>query len=455
MKFQSRIRFEAGSTHRIMPPEETAKRVEPFMRSIGVTRVADTTGLDTIGMHVFSAIRPTDGDLHGISVYNGKGLTKADSRAGAMMEAIERYRAETWLGTVHRGTYQEMRALHPESSVMDPASMRLQRKKPHDSSVSLEWVDGWDLLNERPALVAMNFVTCPYYGPEAGVFESSSNGLASGNCLEEAVTHALAELIERDAYTIAIVRSEVSDRFARMLEQVLAGADGPADPDGELLFPSVDLKTLPATVRNLVRMAERQGAEVVLRDMTSDIGIPTFIAFMRTRSADGTEFPAGGFGCDPNSTIAAIRAITEAAQSRNVAIQGVREDARAVKPLPEGGTLALWRRDDGARAIPFQRVPTFQNDDILDDLNLMLGRLKAVGVREAYAVDLSDPRVPANVARVIVPELEAWFLTGFSPESCRLGERASRYLTPQAAPTPAAPTTPTPAAPVREFAHGA
>src|SRR5438445_1452716 len=103
MKFQSRPRYEKGSTHRVISPQDTIKRIEPYMRPIGVTRVADTSGLDTVGMHIFSAIRPTDGDLSGISVYNGKGLTKADSRAGAMMEAIERYRAESWIGRVYRG----------------------------------------------------------------------------------------------------------------------------------------------------------------------------------------------------------------------------------------------------------------------------------------------------------------------------------------------------------------
>lgn len=439
MKFQSRPRYEKGSTHRVVSPQDTIKRIEPYMRPIGVTRVADTTGLDTVGMHIFSAIRPTDGDLSGISVYNGKGLTKADSRAGAMMEAIERYRAESWIGRVYRGTYREMRAQHPEAGVMDPGTMTLQRRKAYDPKVSLEWVDAWDLLGDRPAFVAMNFVTCPYQGPASGVFYASSNGLASGNCLEEAVTHALAELIERDAYTIAMVRTELAGRFAQVLEQVLSAEESPLREETDVLFPSIDLATLPPPVRNLVAAAERNGAEIVLRDMSSDIGIPVFISYIRTWSADGTEFPGGGFGCDPNASIAAIRAITEAAQSRNVAIQGVREDARTVKAFPEGANLALWRRDDGVGSIPFDKVPSYQNDDILQDLNLMVERIRMAGVRQLYAVDLTDPQIPASVARVIAPELEAWFLTEFAPDACKLGWRASRYLVPQGPKTPAAP----------------
>jgi ribosomal protein S12 methylthiotransferase accessory factor len=410
-----------------MAPQDTIRRISPYMRGIGVTRIADTTGLDTLGMHIFSAIRPTDADLDGISVYNGKGLTKADSRAGAMMEAIERYRAESWLGEIYHGTYQDMCHQHPEARVMDPATMRLQRRKPYDPELSLNWVDGWDLLNDAPAIVAMNFVLCPYRGPGRGIWMSSTNGLASGNCIEEAVCHALAELIERDAYTIAMVRTELSARFERLVEQVMTSQELPLRADAEPLYRCVDLTTLPPKVRNLVRLAERADTGVLLRNVTSDLGIPTFLAFLFSSDGNGEEFSAAGFGCDPNATIAAIRAITEAAQGRNVSIQGVREDARAVKPLPPDSDWVLWRKDD-EYSMPFQAVATTENDDILADVDLMVGTLRSAGIKDAYAVDLSDPGIPASVARVIVPELESWFLNDFSPESCRLGWRAGRYL---------------------------
>jgi ribosomal protein S12 methylthiotransferase accessory factor len=429
MRFQPQIRFESGSAHRIMTPEETARRIRPYMRSIGVTRIADTTGLDTLGMHIFSAIRPTDADLDGISVYNGKGLTKAESKAGAMMEAIERYRAETWLGRTYHGTYKEIRDLYPDVRVMDPAAMRLQQRKPLPADLSLDWVDAWDLLNDGPAMVAANFVLCPFRGPGRGIWESSSNGLASGNCIEEAVCHALAELIERDAYTIAMVRAQMVPNFDELLELVLDGHDESRSEEDGTFFPRIDLTTLPPRVRKLAQMAEKSGARVMLRVLTSDLGIPAMMCFLRSPEADGTEFQAGGFGCDPNPEIAAIRAITEAAQSRNVRIQGVREDAKSVKGPRDISEQVLWR-SDYARTISFQQVPAYRNDDILDDLSLMLGRLKAARVREAYAVDLTDPDIPASVARVIVPEMESWFLTDFTAETCRLGWRAARYLGP-------------------------
>lgn len=344
MKFVSRPRYSKGSTHRIISPEETCRRVAPHMRKIGVTRVADTTGLDILGMPIYSAIRPTDAGLDGISVYNGKGLTKADSHAGAMMEAIERYRAETWLGATYEGTYPEIldRTDLESVSVMDPAAMRLQQRLSYDHEMALRWCDGWDLFKDRPALIPLNFVLCPYDGPGEDVWISSSNGLASGNCIEEAVCHALAELIERDAYTTAIVRAQIAPRFEHAMQRLLSGDQVPEPSVDDSIYPSIDLESVPAPVSRLVRSAQRSGLEVWLRDMTSDVGIPSFVGSMRGWDDDGDEFPAGGFGCDPNATIAAIRAITEAAQGRNVRIQGAREDASAVKAKSSQAERVLW-----------------------------------------------------------------------------------------------------------------
>jgi len=44
------------------------------MPAAGITRVADITNLDRIGIPVFSSIRPM-ADRGAVSVYNGKGAT--------------------------------------------------------------------------------------------------------------------------------------------------------------------------------------------------------------------------------------------------------------------------------------------------------------------------------------------------------------------------------------------
>jgi ribosomal protein S12 methylthiotransferase accessory factor YcaO len=124
-----------------------------------------------------------------------------------------------------------------------------------------------------------------------------------------------------------------------------------------------------------------------------------------------------------------VRAVTETAQGRNVQIQGVREDAKAVPTAYGSAQRVLWCQD-AETVVSFSQIASYVHSDILDDLNLMLDRLRADGVQQVYAVDLSRPQIPAAVVRLIIPEMESWFLTDFDPDQCRLGRRAQRYLPP-------------------------
>jgi ribosomal protein S12 methylthiotransferase accessory factor len=433
MRLLSSPKWNGKPLHRVVSPDETAKRIRPYLATIGVTRFADTTDLDTLGFPIFSAIRPTDMGLDGISVYNGKGLTKADAKAGAMMEAVERFCGEFWKGPRVTGTYESLVA--GGHAAINPAAMYLQRLGEYRGDHVLEWVEGWDLLRERTVLIPLNFVICPYKGETGHLWMQSSNGLASGNTLEEAICHALAELIERDAYTIAMVRARLVPRMKALHTAIVRGSQFESPGIDRTLYPSIDLSTLPPSVARLVRQAEKDGTQVWLRNITSDLGIPTFVGSLQRWEADGSELAAGGFGCHPNSTIAAIRAITEAAQGRNVQIQGVREDinrakvgaAQFTRNKAIEGDRVLWCADSDGR-ISFSDVPSFDHSDILEDIELMLSRLRNDGVQDVFVVDLSLPEIPATVVRAIIPEMESWFLTEFRSDKCILGRRAQQHL---------------------------
>ena len=82
-----------GTSHRVVPPEETLRRFSPKLSVAGVTRIADITGLDRVGIPVFSAIRPS-ASQGAVSVHSGKGTTAVEAKVSAMMESFERYSAE-------------------------------------------------------------------------------------------------------------------------------------------------------------------------------------------------------------------------------------------------------------------------------------------------------------------------------------------------------------------------
>lgn len=77
-----------AGTHRRCPPEETLAAYGPMLPRFQITRLADITDLDCLGVPVFLAVRP---NAKGLSVAQGKGLTRVAAKASAMMESIECY----------------------------------------------------------------------------------------------------------------------------------------------------------------------------------------------------------------------------------------------------------------------------------------------------------------------------------------------------------------------------
>ncbi len=88
-----------------MPPEVTWERIRPILRTLGITRVADVTGLDDVGIPVHQAIRPAS---HTLSVSQGKGVTHELARVSAAMEMIELAHAEVVDQPVQRGPAREI-----------------------------------------------------------------------------------------------------------------------------------------------------------------------------------------------------------------------------------------------------------------------------------------------------------------------------------------------------------
>src|SRR5918995_3479572 len=78
-------------THRLVAPGATVERVAPLRARMGITRVANVTGLDRIGIPVVMVCRPNS---RSIAVSQGKGLDLDAAKASGVMEAIELYHAE-------------------------------------------------------------------------------------------------------------------------------------------------------------------------------------------------------------------------------------------------------------------------------------------------------------------------------------------------------------------------
>jgi ribosomal protein S12 methylthiotransferase accessory factor len=374
-----------SGVHRECAAELTFERVRHFFGQLGITRLADVTGLDRIGIPVYTAIVPRANDV--ICTYHGKGPTAADARASAVMEVVERWSAGLPLRPAVVAPYDDLTAAG--RSALRPDDLNLALLPQYRDDLPIYWVTGHDLLADEPVLVPHSAVS---YVDTAGAPPcyalTTSNGLASGNSLEEAICHALCELIERDAMTIA----EVAGPW---LAEILGGAA----PAGEC--PHVDLDTLPVRVQPLAARFHDAQVELRLVSLTRDLAVPTVMALT---SEDGRSHR--GYGTHPDAEVALLRAITECAQSR--ALDDPSESAPGALP-------------SGTGSVAVGDLPSSPSDDVAVDIRLMLDLIHACGLPRVVAVDVSPPEIPVHVVRVLVPGLESWAI-----DRSKLGTRATR-----------------------------
>lgn len=387
------------------------------MAEVGITKVADVTGLDRVGIPNFMSVRPRDSEP-GISYYNGKGTTRADAHAGALMEAIERHAAEACEYKIVIGSFAKLK---DENCCISPSEIIVPQVRECSDDLVLEWIAGYDLLNDRETLVPLNTVLCPYCPKSRPViFFSSSNGLASGNTRQEALCHALCEIIERDAQAMVMARLQLRPAIQDLLES----HQGPAVDEP---LRVISLKGLPRRATKLVKRLRDAGLSVYLRDLTGTSGIATIDCTIVSEDAP-TSSAYGGCGCHPDARVALLRAITEAAQSRLTCIQGGREDLPQILSRNRSGEFKIESIFGKTKKISFREIPSYKNLSIDEDLEVLLRALPASGLDRAIAFDLTRREVGIPVVRVIVPRAETWTVFHLHTGRAAIGPRISEVL---------------------------
>lgn len=361
-------------THRAVAPETTWERISPHLRRYGITRVADVTRLDNIGIPVFLAVRPESETL---AVSQGKGASPLLAKLSAVMESIELWHAERPLLDTFTATAESLRLPY---SLTD---LNLRVTDEWTGRLRLPWVEARSLLDDRTVPVPLDVVRLSYSGPHfwrPRLFESSSTGLASGNTFTEACLHALYEAVERD---------------------VLAAHPSGADPRRLTIAPD----TIEDThLRSLLDLLTDAGVDVHLSCIPNRFDVPTFAAFVWSPL-----FPivCAGSGSHLDPVIAASRALTEAVQSRLTEISATRDD------IPSDQDT--WRD-----ASPEARFPTGPDAVSLDEalrgheavhhdmeqeLADVTRRITDVTGHAPLVVRLSGPDEPFSVVRVVCPGL--------------------------------------------------
>lgn len=382
-----------------MSPRETLSRVEPLLARFGITRVARHTGLDDIGIPVWCAYAPNS---RSIVIAQGKGLTDLDARVSTVMEALERAVAgEPSVNLVH-GTSSRLQAMGRKTDTLN--CLIAVHKPDLGPDEETAWVAGVDILTGDEIHIPYEAVILDRTRDSR--YWMSSDGLASGNNVEEAIFHGVLERIERDAYVLWQVSGE-TDRYA-----------GCVDPRA---FQDAALDELTDKI-------ETSGLALRLFDITSDIGIPCFTAILGPRAVHGDRDirlveVTGGTGAHPSPVRAAIRAVTEAVQSRLTYISGARDDispATFSKSLPSSIRRAFDAVAVPPAAIHGDEMAAHQHLGLSSLLQHVLDALRARQIGSVIAVRLSDDTVPFSVVKTVIPQLE----NPEGPRARRFGTRA-------------------------------
>jgi YcaO-like protein with predicted kinase domain len=372
-------------TQRVCAPEQTWERIRNLLPNFGITRVADITWLDSLGIPVYVAIRPNSKT---IAQSNGKGLNALQAKVSAVMESIE-----VWHGEELQ--LDELMATTADMKSADRLSYRTETIMPmpegfFSPNMSISWVVAQDLTNNTNTYVPKELMNLDWrvrtqaYMPS---FMSNTVGLASGNTLLEATLHGLCEAIECDSL---VQYGQYITKKPRRL---------------------VALETVSSPLcQQLIEQYRKANAKIYLEDITSDLGVPGFQVNISLEDHVGL---STGYGCYPNRETALLRALTEAAQCRATVISGARDDIHPISyytgrnPRSDNHFLQqLQQLSEQNQLLDYRDVKSLDNNYIEEDIQAIITTLHEKLDTSVLVTNLSRPEYDIPVVKVIVPMLE-------------------------------------------------
>ncbi len=327
----------------------------------------------------------------------GKGSTAEQAEASALMEAIERY-SGIFQGDEIRVTrrftdFAPGEAIRPNDVLLfsdaqsrpdamaDNSNESQVAPAPFDPSARIEWSPVWSLRDGRFKYIPTSLLYFFYSGPAA--FQADSNGCAAGNTLEEAIVQGFLELVERDAYAIWWYnRSQRNE---------------------------VDLSQFNNSyVRDLHSQLADTGRKLWVLDVTSDLGVPTYVAILHWMQ-NGQENIEFGSGAHFDKRIALLRTLTELNQFLSIGLMG---GGTGEKSSLDGSTPLYLKNYPFLTPIDNPALPSGLEfgalDNTRDQVLACIDIAKRAGL-DFLVLNQTRPDVEVPVVRVIVPGLRHFY----------------------------------------------
>ncbi|BBO87446.1 YcaO-like family protein [Desulfosarcina ovata] len=370
------IKEATDDQDKIWLPEKTVAMVKARMKQLDLNILESTSRIDNGRLDIpvfFSTCGHDARKIIGTRKQMGKGATPSQAEASAVMELAERFsffsfyknESHTRLGTVEQfgddaiGFDQIAKSVHDESADLDAAQTIFK-------SLPLRWTGAWSLTREREVLIPLDW----FYAINA------FNGPSAGNCIPEALSQGICEIVERHVSSVISRQRLATPRI---------------DPDS----------ASDRCVREMLDKYAKAGIQLHITDFSLEMGIPS----VGVLAVDPATFPEKSeivwtAGTTPSPEKALSRALTEVAQLAGDFNSGSNYVASG---LPKFTRLADADYVINAPGpIPLSDLPDISHDNIRREVESCIQAL-AQRDFEVLVVDTTHPQLAVPAFYTIVP----------------------------------------------------
>jgi len=361
---------------KILPPEETVKRFKEKLKKIDLDILEDTVRIDNgrLDIPVYFSICGNDAyALTGTKKQMGKGGTTHQAEASAVMELAERFSLFSFRNNPENFLIEKYRNIKDKAGPFEMIAQSV-----NDDSGDLEiaekifevlpfkWTKAFNLTQNREILIPFDwFFTINEF-----------NGACAGNCVEEAISQGMCEVVERH------VSSIISHK--------------------KLNVPSInaDSATDPMTVE-LIKKYKNAGIKIYISDFSLQTGIPT----VGVLAYDPLTFPktseivwTAGTTLNPQKSL--NRALTEVAQLAgdfNAGSNYVASGLPKFKGIEEAEFVINPKNE-----VDIKNLPDLSDNNIKVEIESCISALKEKGM-EVIVINTMNPELEVPAFYTIIP----------------------------------------------------
>ena len=361
---------------KIFSPEETVRRFKDKLSEVNLDILEESIRIDNRRLDIpiyFSVCGRDAEEIIGTKKQMGKGGTPHQSEASAVMELAERFsffsfckNPENFIVDEYKNVKDRALPFEAIAKSVHDDSDELDRAREVFSRLPLKWTMGYNMTREEEVLIPFDWFFAI----------NEFNGPSAGNCVEEAISQGICELVER----------HVSSIVSR----------------GRLKTPAIDLGNLsdPLLVE-MIGKYQKAGIKLFASDFSLGMGIPSIGAL----AYDPATFPEKSeivwtAGTTPDPQKALSRALTEVAQ---LAGDFNSTSNYVASGLPKFGGLS--QADfiiHPETEVDISTLPDISNDNIRVEVENCIAALARINM-DVFVINTTHPKLKIPAFYTIIP----------------------------------------------------